>query len=63
MPSGRKTFTGRCLTRLLGLSMLLAALVAIVILAGPILPGLWMAGEATSVAYPGTMHGALALHC
>lgn len=28
------------------------------VLAGPILPGLWLAGEATSRAYPATMHGA-----
>ena len=28
------------------------------VLAGPILPGLWFAGEATSRAYPATMHGA-----
>ena len=28
------------------------------VLAGPILPGLWFAGEATSRAHPATMHGA-----
>ena len=28
------------------------------VLAGRILPGLWLAGEATSRAFPGTMHGA-----
>jgi monoamine oxidase len=28
------------------------------VLAGAILPGLWLAGEACSRAYPGTMHGA-----
>ncbi|MEQ1874970.1 MAG: GNAT family N-acetyltransferase [Ilumatobacteraceae bacterium] len=28
------------------------------VLAGPIMPGLWLAGEATSRAYPATMHGA-----
>lgn len=28
------------------------------VLAGPILPGLWLAGEATSRAFPGTIHGA-----
>ena len=27
-------------------------------LAGPVLPGLWLAGEHTSVGYPATMHGA-----
>jgi monoamine oxidase/predicted N-acetyltransferase YhbS len=28
------------------------------VLAGPIVPGLWLAGEATSRRYPGTIHGA-----